>query len=86
VDEITYLKIACPSCEGHVEFPQQMRGQVVSCPHCSLGLHLELASTASPALPPGNLYQRLRALNNLPPKPITINLPEAFLQRPDPQG
>jgi hypothetical protein len=81
VGEIRYLKIACPSCSGHIEFPQEMRGQIIACPHCTLSIVLELPETTPAAPPAGNLYQRLRALNNLPAKTININLPEAFRQR-----
>ena len=28
------LKIACPKCGGHVEFPKEMAGQAANCPHC----------------------------------------------------
>jgi len=64
-----------------------MRGQIINCPHCTLSLALELASapaapSPAPALPSGNLYQRLRALNNLSPKANPIELPEAFNQNP----
>jgi hypothetical protein len=83
VDEITYLKIACPSCTGHIEFPAQMRGMVINCPHCTLSMILEVAGAPPPAPPPANLYQRLRALNNLPARPISINLPAAFMQQPE---
>jgi hypothetical protein len=80
VDEITYLKIACQSCRGHVEFPVPMRGQIIACPHCTLSLLLDLPGGITS--PPANLYQRLRALNNLPPPLVTIPLPEAFRQPP----
>jgi len=83
VDEISYLKIACPSCEGHVEFPAPMRGQVINCPHCTLSLVLDLPGSRPATPPAGNLYQRLRALNNLPSQPAAIGLPEAFRQQPD---
>ena len=74
--EVTYVKIACPSCSEHVEFPLEMRGHIINCPHCSLSMVLELPG-APQTPPPANLYQRLRALNNLEPKPI-INPPAAL--------
>ena len=83
MDEFIYLKVACPSCTGHVEFPSQMRGHVINCPHCTLSMALELPGTPPPTPPQANLYQRLRALNDLPATPITINLPEAFRQQPE---
>jgi sarcosine oxidase delta subunit len=46
------LKIACPSCAGHVEFPAEMRGQIINCPHCDLSVLLELpGATAKPVAP-----------------------------------
>lgn len=36
------LKIACPSCGGHIEFPVDMHGQVIPCPHCSLSVALQV--------------------------------------------
>jgi hypothetical protein len=83
--ESTYVKIACPSCSEHVEFPLEMRGIIVNCPHCTLSLVLDLPGTPSPTPPtppPASLYQRLRALNHLEPKPIAINLTESFTQPP----
>ena len=44
------LKIACPSCGGHIEFPQSMISQVIPCPHCSLSVPLLLPGQ-SPAAP-----------------------------------
>jgi hypothetical protein len=79
--EPTYVKIACTSCSEHVEFPLEMRGHIVSCPHCSLSLVLELPGVPQ-SPPPGNLYQRLRALNGLDAKPVVINSPPAFTQNP----
>jgi hypothetical protein len=83
MDNITYLRVACPSCTGHIEFPSQMRGHVINCPHCTLSMTLELAGAPPAVPPPANLYQRLRALNGLPTTPITINLPAAFRQQPE---
>jgi hypothetical protein len=81
MDEPVYVKIACPSCSEHVEFPMEMRGDVINCPHCTLSMVLELPG-APQTPPPGNLYQRLRALNGLDAKPVNINPPEAFMQNP----
>jgi DNA-directed RNA polymerase subunit RPC12/RpoP len=72
MNEVVYFKIACGHCVGHIEFPHLMEGQVINCPHCSLGLVLKLPATRPiPASRPGpaaqNTYQRLRALNDLPP-------------------
>lgn len=35
-----YLKISCPSCNGHVEFPASVIGQLVDCPHCGGAIFL----------------------------------------------
>jgi hypothetical protein len=45
------LKIACPNCSGHVEFPAEMHGQIINCPHCDLSLALNVPGY-QPALPP----------------------------------
>jgi len=79
--ETTYVKIGCPSCSEHVEFPLEMRGHIINCPHCSLSMVLELPG-APQTPPPANLYQRLRALNNLNAKPVEISLPAAFMENP----
>jgi DNA-directed RNA polymerase subunit RPC12/RpoP len=71
----TYVKIACPSCSEHVEFPLEMRGHIINCPHCSLSMVLELPGGQPQTPPPANLYQRLRALNNLKPNPVPITPP-----------
>src|SRR4030095_11442836 len=34
MSEITYLKIACERCGGHTEYPSEMAGQSIQCPHC----------------------------------------------------
>ena len=36
------IKIACPSCDGHIEFPSDMIGQVINCPHCSSSVALRI--------------------------------------------
>ena len=71
MSETTYLKIGCPSCSEHIEFPAEMRGQITNCPHCSLSITLELPGEQTPA-PVGNMYQRLRALNGLKPKDLEL--------------
>jgi DNA-directed RNA polymerase subunit RPC12/RpoP len=56
------LKIACPSCAGHVEFPAEMRGQIIDCPHCGLSVLLELpGTTARPVAPPPPAAPQLSA-------------------------
>ena len=34
MDETTFLKCACPHCDGHIEYPASAAGQTVACPHC----------------------------------------------------
>ncbi|HAO78511.1 MAG TPA: hypothetical protein DCQ92_05945 [Verrucomicrobia subdivision 3 bacterium] len=50
--EIQSLKIACPSCAGHIEFPVDMHGQVINCPHCSLSVPLTIPGYVCPASAP----------------------------------
>ena len=76
--EETYVKIACPSCSEHVEFPLVMRGHIIACPHCTLSLVLELPGLQAQSPPPANLYQRLRALNQVNPNPIALSPAEAW--------
>jgi hypothetical protein len=80
MDETTYIKIACPSCTDHVEFPVEMRGQIISCPHCSLSMALEVPGSQPEKPPSANLYQRLRALNRLDSKPMTTDQPGYLIQ------
>jgi uncharacterized membrane protein YhaH (DUF805 family) len=30
----THIKVACGLCNGHIEFPVGMAGQIIDCPHC----------------------------------------------------
>lgn len=34
------LKIACQNCRGHIEFPENIHGEMILCPHCGLSLVL----------------------------------------------
>ena len=34
MDETTFLKCACPHCDGHIEYPATAAGRTVDCPHC----------------------------------------------------
>src|SRR5215475_4718789 len=38
-----YLKGACLNCDGHLEFPAEMIGLSVTCPHCGQQTELLLA-------------------------------------------
>ena len=46
------LKIACPSCQGHIAFPVNMHGQVIPCPHCSLSVPLVIPNYVRPPAVP----------------------------------
>jgi hypothetical protein len=71
------LKIACPSCAGHVEFPAEMRGQIINCPHCDLSVLLELpGSITRPTAPPpapAAPQMRVEHLNAIYKKPAYKN-------------
>ena len=32
--EITYLKTECQHCKGHIEYPSELAGESIECPHC----------------------------------------------------
>jgi hypothetical protein len=44
--QIVYLKTACGRCSGHIEYPSQLEGQSIECPHCHQPMPLP------PPLPP----------------------------------
>jgi hypothetical protein len=46
MSETKYLKCACASCGGHIEFPADAIGSTVPCPHC--GWQTELTIEAPP--------------------------------------
>ena len=48
MSETKYLKCACVSCAGHIEFPADAIGSTVPCPHC--GWQTELTLEAPPVL------------------------------------
>ncbi len=43
-----YLKTACERCSGHIEYPTELAGQSVECPHC----HHTITLPQSPPVPP----------------------------------
>jgi membrane protein YdbS with pleckstrin-like domain len=49
--ETTYLKAACQYCKGHIEYPSELAGQSVGCPHCKQTTTLP-PSTSPPPPPP----------------------------------
>jgi DNA-directed RNA polymerase subunit RPC12/RpoP len=48
VSDTVYLKTACERCGGHIEYPSELGGQSIQCPHCK---H-EITLPASPIPPP----------------------------------
>jgi hypothetical protein len=34
MSQIVYLKTACERCSGHIEYPSELTGQSIECPHC----------------------------------------------------
>ena len=47
-----YLKGACQHCQGHLEFPAELIGTVVPCPHCQQDTELLLlVATEEPTVP-----------------------------------
>jgi len=36
-----FLKVSCPYCGGHIEFPAHGLGQTVACPHCTAMITLQ---------------------------------------------
>ena len=59
--ETVYQKIACERCGGHIEYPSELTGQSIECPHC------HQATPLPPPLPP--------SLTPSPPSPIPPPLP-----------
>jgi hypothetical protein len=53
--ETIYRKTECQHCKGHIEYPSELAGQSVECPHCK---RTTLLSTPPPPLP---VIQRARA-------------------------
>jgi len=42
MNEAVTFKIACPNCQGRIEFPKEMHGQTIPCPHCDLTVVLQV--------------------------------------------
>lgn len=36
-----YIKVACPGCGGHIEFPKNTANCKIACPHCGGGVRLQ---------------------------------------------
>ena len=43
-----YLKTECEHCRGHIEYPSEMAGQPIQCPHCQHMIALPLPSPPPP--------------------------------------
>jgi hypothetical protein len=52
MSEIVYLKTACERCSGNIEYPFEMAGQSIECPHCHQTITLPSPFTASAPQPP----------------------------------
>ena len=68
MSEITYLKIACERCGGHIEYPSEMAGQSIQCPHCQHTITLP-PRFVSPPIPPQPTPQPRPAPSSAPPSP-----------------
>ena len=55
MSETTYLKTACERCGGHIEYPSEMAGQSIQCPHCQHTI--KLLSPPPPPQPPPTIPQ-----------------------------
>jgi hypothetical protein len=44
---IAYLKTDCEKCSGHIEYPTELAGQSIECPHCQ-----QMTTLPSPFTPP----------------------------------
>ncbi len=44
---IAYLKTDCEHCCGHIEYPSELAGQSIECPHCQ-----QMTGLPSPFVPP----------------------------------
>ena len=42
-----YLKISCPKCDGHIEYPARAGGSAIDCPHCGSPIQLPQAKPVS---------------------------------------
>ena len=62
MSETTHLKMACERCGGHIEYPSEMAGQSIQCPHCQHTIKLP----PSPPIPPHNARRLPRLSQALP--------------------
>jgi hypothetical protein len=66
MSEIAYLKIACERCSGHIEYPSEMAGQSIQCPHCQ---HVITLSSPPPPIPSQRTPGPPPVPNFAPPSP-----------------
>jgi hypothetical protein len=50
--ETVYLKAACEHCNGRIEYPSELAGQSIQCPHCQRTITLRSPSVSPPPIPP----------------------------------
>src|SRR5439155_23966360 len=48
---IAYLRTDCEHCSGHIEFPSELAGQSIQCPHCQQATSLPSPFTSPPPIP-----------------------------------
>ena len=49
---IAYLKTDCEQCDGSIEYPSELAGQSIECPHCQQATTLPSPFMPPPAAPP----------------------------------
>jgi protease PrsW len=52
MSQIAYLKTACERCSGRIEYPSELAGQSIECPHCHQPTPLPPPPTATKQTPP----------------------------------
>jgi hypothetical protein len=57
MSQIVYLKTACEHCSGRIEYPSELAGQSIECPHC----HQTVPLSSSSKPPPLPTYRVARA-------------------------
>jgi hypothetical protein len=58
VDERKYIKCSCEHCGGHIEFPADVAGAEVQCPHCKWQTKLTAPGAPATALPLGTIPKK----------------------------
>jgi DNA-directed RNA polymerase subunit RPC12/RpoP len=65
-----HFKIACANCQGHIEFPKELHGQTIDCPHCGLSTVLRVPGFVESLPTPA------------PTAPISLDQPPSIAQTP----